>query len=146
VKKGDENMALSVLENKQKEPTNNDLFEVLGDAKAAWDCLKQSVVNMYLNVTEEWKYYGKASGWTLILKLKKRTILYLFPCKEYFIVQFVYGEKAVEKAILSSLPENIMESIREAKPYAEGRSFRVEVKDMDDLESINELIIIKIDN
>jgi hypothetical protein len=61
-------------------------------------------------------------------------------------VQFVYGEKAVEKALLSSLSENIMESIKEAKLYAEGRSFRVEIKDMDDLKCINELVKIKIDN
>jgi hypothetical protein len=49
-------MALSIIENKLKEPTNNELFEVLGNAKAVWECLKQSVVDMYPTITEEWKY------------------------------------------------------------------------------------------
>ena len=139
-------MALSILENKLKKPTDSELSEVLGNAKAVWDCLKQNVAHMYPEIIEEWKHYGKASGWTLLLKLKKRTLLYLFPCKEYFIVQFVYGEKAVEKAMMSSLPKNIIDNIREAKPYTEGRSFRLEVKVMDDLEIIDELIEIKADN
>jgi len=59
--------------------------------------------------------------------------LALGPCKGFFIVLFVFGKKATVAAEQSSLPKNILDAIRDAKPYVEGRSFRVEVKNVEDL-------------
>jgi hypothetical protein len=82
----------------------------------------------------------------LLLKYGKRTILYLFPSKGFFIVLFVFGKKATVAAEQSSLPQNILKTIKEAKPYVEGRSFRAEVKSAEDLANIIKLIKIKMKN
>jgi len=137
-------MALSVFEDKALMPSLEDVAEVLGDAKVLWDDIVDYIEKVYGQFTEEWKHYGKASGWTLLLKLKKRTILYLFPQNGYFIIQFVYGEKAIEKALGSDLPEAIMASIKAASFYVEGRSFRVDVRCSSDVSWITKLIDVKL--
>jgi len=137
-------MALSIFEDKTLKPSEEDISKVLGDKKALWDEIKSYIAKEYGELNEEWKNYGKASGWTLLIKLRKRTILYLFPALEYFIVQFVYGEKAVEKSLNSLLPLNIVDRIKEAQSYVEGRSFRIDVRSEADMSWIKELIDIKV--
>ncbi|MFZ5353950.1 MAG: DUF3788 family protein [Bacillota bacterium] len=138
-------MALSYFEDKGSVPKENELQEILGAAWRHWMSIKHHTENTYQNVNEEWKHYGKASGWTLLMKQKKRTLYYLFPCQDHFIIQFVFGEKAAEEAEKSNLSEEIKQSIREAKPYIEGRSFRVTVRSTGEIAAIEELIKIKVE-
>lgn len=137
-------MSLSVFEDKQFKPSHEDVATVLGETKVLWDYIVNYIEKEYGQFTEEWKHYGKASGWTLLLKLKKRTILYLFPQNGYFIIQFVYGEKAIEKALGSDLPEVIMARIKAAPFYVEGRSFRVDVHCASDVNWIKKMIDMKL--
>jgi len=58
----------------------------------------------------------------------------------------VLGEKATVAAEQHSLPIIIFNAIRDAKPYVEGRSFRVEVKNMEDLQNLKRLVEIKMKN
>ena len=141
-------MSLSIFDNKLKKPKDDELGTALGKTKQLWLELKEYLRNEYKNkaISEEWKYYGKSSGWTLLFKSKKRTILYLFPGQGFFIVLFVFGEKATISAEQHPLPQIILESIRNAKPYVEGRSFRVEVKNVQDLENVKKLVEIKMKN
>jgi len=64
----------------------------------------------------------------------------------YFKLTFVFGDKAVEAAKKSNLPENIIRCIEEAIPYVEGRSFMVEIKNSDNLELSKQLLKIKQNN
>lgn len=139
-------MALSIFEDKVKKPDNEDIREALGSSCRLWEEIKEYMASNSGTMTDEWKYYGKSSGWTLLLKQKKRTILYLFPGKDFFTTLFVFGEKAMEQAGKSNLPDYIIESIHSAKPYMEGRSFQVEVKNEQDLENVKVLIDIKLNN
>ena len=140
-------MASSIFEDKSKQPKDNEVAEVLGRTKKLWDDLKNYVAGRYEPVTEEWKYYNcKKAGWILTLRQKKRTILYLIPCKGHYIVGFVFGEKAAQAAHESSLPQSIISLIKDAYKYVEGRVFRIEVKKKRDLEYIKQLVAIKIDN
>jgi hypothetical protein len=136
-------MALSVFEDKASRPSHEDVATAVGETKVLWEAIVGYIEKAYGSCTEEWKHYGKASGWTLLLKLKKRTILYLFPQSGFFVVQFVYGEKAVQKALGSDLPEVIVGRIKEAPFYVEGRSFRVDVKCQADVNWIMKLVDIK---
>lgn len=139
-------MALSVFDNKKVIPGDKDVANVLEHSGMVWDKLKKYVYEACGDVSEEWKHYSKASGWTLLLKHGKRTILYLYPSKAFFTVLFVYGEKAVERALNSKLPQDTVDRILEAKPYMEGRSFQVEVRSIEDLAVIKELIGIKLES
>ena len=100
----------------------------------------------YPPLDQSWGYSGAAWGWALRLKQKKRTIMYLTPCKRYFLVGFALGEKAVRAAHSSSLRKSTLDIIDSAKKYAEGRGVRIEVRTKSDREEIIRLASIKMDN
>lgn len=136
-------MALSLFIDKSLQPDETVVSEVLGAQWDQWQCIRQHVADAYAGSAEEWKFYGRSSGWTLLLKQKKRTILYLFPGQERFTVLFVFGEAAVASATQSDLPEPVKTAIRDARPYMEGRSFHVDVASVDDATVVQRLIAIK---
>ncbi|MCX7921885.1 MAG: DUF3788 domain-containing protein [Clostridia bacterium] len=136
-------MALSIFGDKAVMPNDLKIAEALGNTYVLWNCVKDYVNSNNLPTTEEWKYYGKSSGWTLLLKHKKRTMLYLFPGEAFFIVLFVFGDKAINYAKDSGLPDYIIEKMEKATPYLEGRSFQIEVRNEQDLQHIKMLSDIK---
>ena len=101
-------MALSILDDKSKKPRDANLAGVLGRAKDRWDELHALVGSQYAPVTQEWTFAGAKYGWSQRLKHKKRTILYLIPCRRHFLVAFVFGEKAVKAAHDSNLPASVL--------------------------------------
>jgi len=139
-------MAEIVFGDKAKKPDDSSLVEVLGESGLIWEDIKRHLREEYGDILEEWKFYSQKSGWTLVIKRKKRTILYLQPYKDFFDVFFVYGEKAVSAAEKSALPESILNRVRKARPYVEGRLFNVEVSAGDEIDHIKLLIQIKIEN
>jgi hypothetical protein len=136
-------MVLSTLDDKSKQPDDNDLAEVLGRSKRFWDDLIRHIILEYEPVTQVWGFY---KSWSLRLIRKKRTILYLIPCERYFLCAFVFGQKATEAARQSNLPKDVMKTINEAKVYAEGRGFRLEVRKKQDIDTMNTLAAIKMAN
>lgn len=58
----------------------------------------------------------------------------------------MFGQKAFEEVMKSSVAEKIKHELSEAKVYAEGRGIRIEVKDDSLLEDIVKLIEIKVLN
>jgi hypothetical protein len=136
-------VALSAFIDKTQQPDETGVREALGALWAQWQGIRQFAVSTYAGSTEEWKFYGRSSGWTLLLRQKKRTILYLFPGSGRLTVLFVFGESAMTTAAQSDLPEPVKAAIRDAKPYMEGRSFQVDVATEDDAAVVQRLIAIK---
>ncbi|MBN1413839.1 MAG: DUF3788 family protein [Bacteroidales bacterium] len=137
-------MSLSIFNDKTHPPSKVETMEVLGKCYGTWIDLVQYFRDRVSPVTEIWKNYGESSGWTLLLRHKDRTILYLFPNKRYFTVLFVYGEKAINAAKEAELPDAVWQLITHAKPYKGERSFQVEVKGEKEIELIKTLIKIKL--
>ncbi len=136
-------MATSIFSDKSRPPTEADLAEALGPAYVLLKQILQELGDRYPPLTQEWKFYSQKSGWTLVLKQKKRTILYCSPNAAFFKVTFVYGNKAVEAARQADLPAAIQQAIEDARPYVEGRSFQVEVKNGADAAVVHQLADIK---
>jgi len=139
-------MTLSILDDKSKKPNDNTRAEVLGRTKRLWDDLIDHIVQEYEPVTQEWSFGGEKYGWSIRLKRKRRTILYLISCRRYFLCAFVFGGKATEAARQSDLPSDVMKTINEAPVYGEGRGFRLEVKKKLDVEAMKKLAAIKMAN
>jgi hypothetical protein len=139
-------MALSVFDDKAKQPRPGDLKRVLGRTGAHWDNLIAHLAAEYPPLDEIWGFAGAKWGWSLRLKQKKRTILYMTPCKGFFLAGFALGEKAVKAAHQISLPDSILKTIDEAKKYAEGRGVRIEIKNQTTLEATKKLAAIKMAN
>lgn len=136
-------MALSIFEDKNRQPDDSALTETLGRTKRFWDDLIRHVILEYEPITYVWSFY---KGWSLRLIRKKRTILYLIPCQRYFLCAFVFGQKATEAARQSDLPKDIVNTINEARVYAEGRGFRLEVRKKQDVDTMKKLAAIKMAN
>lgn len=139
-------MALSAFDDKTKPPRAGDLERTLGRAAAHWDGLVAHLASEYVPLEETWNFAGANWGWSLRLKQKKRTVLYMTPCKGLFLVGLALGEKAVAAAHGSSLPESILAIIDGARKYAEGRGVRIEVKNKKDVEIAKKLAAIKMAN
>ncbi len=139
-------MALSAYDDKSKQPRVGDLKRTLGRTSTHWDGLIAHVTAEYAPLEQTWIFSGANWGWSLRLKQKKRTVLYMTPCKGLFLVGFALGEKAVKAAHDSPLPDSILTVIDEAKKYAEGRAVRIEIKSKKNLEITKKLTAIKMAN
>jgi hypothetical protein len=139
-------MALSAFDDKSNQPRSGQLKETLGRSGALWDRLKGHLASEYQPLAEKWMFSGAKWGWSLQLKQKKRTILYMTPCKKHFLVGFALGEKAVNAAHESDLPASVLATIDSATKYAEGRGVRIEVRTKKDLENVKNLAVVKMAN
>ena len=135
-----------VLADKSHEPTDADLARVLGRVKSHWDKLVAHVRAVNAGGTAEWKFYSAKYGWTFVVREKRRNLLYMKPAEKRFTASFAFGDKAVDAAEQSDLPEHIVKPIRQSPKYPEGRAVRVEVTSATDVTIAKKLLAIKMAN
>ncbi len=109
-------MALSAFDDKASPPQADQLATTLGRASGLWETLVATLASQYSPLSEAWKFSGQQWGWTLQLKQRKRTLLYLTPCRGHFIAGFALGEKAVKAAHRLDLPSSVMTAMRSVIP------------------------------
>ena len=139
-------MSTSIFTDKSHQPNNQMLSEVLGETNQVWEEINKHLKSVYGELIQEWKFYGKNYGWQLKTLRKKRNLFFIIPHDGYFIQVFVFGDKAVSAIEQSDLPDNIKETLKNAKKYAEGRGLSIDVKSPEMIEIIKKLIEIKINN
>ena len=142
----DIDVALSVFDDKAKQPTEADLARALKGSFVFWNELKERLASRFSPLTFEWGFTGKTTGWGLRLKHKERVILYMTPCAGHFLASFALGEKAVQAAHEAKLPSSLLQIIDSARKYAEGRGVRLKVTSARDVRNIQKLAVIKMSN
>jgi hypothetical protein len=128
-------MSASIYTEKLVKPDDTMLACDLGEAKSYLDKITGFIESEYGDFVPEWKFYNQKSGWILKLFTKKRNVLFVIPCDNYFRVSFTLGEKASDLVFNSQLPVTIKKELLEAKQYAEGRTIQIEVKAESDSET-----------
>ena len=136
----------SVFIDKSIKPDNQMLADTLGSSYKLWEKFKTRLTANYGELNEDWKFYGQKIGWALKLLYKKRNLFFLTPYEKYFQIAFIFGDKAVSVIEKSDLPKNIIEEIKYARKYAEGRGLRIEIKKPNDIKFVLKLTEIKINN
>ena len=131
---------------KTDQPTAEELSAALGPTSTLWRQLVDSLAKEQGIVDQEWYSLKPKYGWTLLLKLKKRRILYLGPCAGCFRASFILGDRAVAAARASNLPKPLLKLLDEAPHYPEGTGLRLVVKSARDLPAIRKLAQIKMAN
>lgn len=131
---------------KSKKPTDDDLVVALGPSKMLWDQLVSGLADELGANIQEWSSYSPKAGWSLRVKHKKRTIVWLTPCSGCFRAAFVLGDKAMKAARQSKLPKQVLKLLDEATRYPEGTGVRVNVKAAADLLAVRELASVKLKN
>lgn len=139
-------MALSAFDERTAAPQPRALQAMLGRSGPLWTKLKDDLQKSYGPLAEEWNFAGAAYGWSMRLKRGTRAIVYMTPCRSYFLASFTLGEKACRAAHEAKLPPAVVEAIDSAKKYVEGRGVRIPVRNRKDLAAIETLAAIKIAN
>lgn len=139
-------MALSAFDHTSGQPTEPALRAVLGRSFAAWQDLQARVAESCPPIAPVWACSGAKAGWGLRLKRRDRIVLYMTPCKGYFLVSFALGEKAVRAARGQDLPAEMLARIDAAPRYPEGRGVRFEVRTAAAVEPLVQLAGIKLAN
>jgi hypothetical protein len=125
-------------------PTADDLAAALGPTSVQWDQLLARLANELKLAGGEWYSYSPKAGWALRLKVKKRNIVYLSPCRDCFQVTFVLGDRAVAAARQSTLPRRVVTLVETGKRYPEGTAVRFRVTSDKDIAAIVKLTSIKL--
>lgn len=139
-------MDTSIFTDKLKRPSEADLKSALGKTYSIWCLVSEYVYSQYSDSSSEWKYPGAKYGWSYRIKDKKRVIVYLLPRKGFFKAAFVFGQKATDEIMSSSISNLIKKELQEARVYAEGRGIRIDVKSKEVINDIKQLINIKLSN
>jgi len=135
-----------ILTDKSHIPDDRALGAALGPAFKLWTNLKSSIDDAYGPLTPEWKHYGARSGWTLKLLRGKRNLFFMFPGKGFFTVAFLFGDRAVGAVGASDLPKSLIEELKGARRYAEGRGLRLDVRNKSAAGRVLKLVDIKMHN
>jgi hypothetical protein len=128
------------------EPTPEELAAVLGATYPLWNQLVDSLLKEPGVTDMEWNSLKPKYGWNLILKSRKRRIVYLGPCAGLFRASFILGDKAVAAAKDSGLSKSMLKLLDEAPHYPEGTGVRLQVKNAKDVPAIRKLARIKLAN
>lgn len=131
---------------KPKPPTDKELSAALGPAQPLWDQLLADLSNELNVPIREWNSYSQKAGWSLRVKRGDRIILYLAPCEGYFRASFALGDRALQAAKASGLPQSVLKIIESAKKYAEGTAVRIVVRGTDDIEAVKKLAKAKLES
>ena len=130
---------------RKEQPTDADLAEALGDAKAVWDRLISVLTADHPELVPEWKFYSLKMGWGFRLQHKKRNIIHFGPCSGSFLVMFIFGDRAFRAVREATLPARIRELVANAPRYPEGNGLRFQVAETD-ISAIRKLARIKLEN
>jgi len=139
-------MAKNAFIGKETEPTDAELTDALGPAKAVWDQLLTELAGEHGLDIREWKCHSPKWGWSLRVKLKKRTIVWLSPLTGCFEVLFIFGAKAMSASQQCKLPKHIVEALKAAPKYPEGTGLRLKVRTLREISALGKLVAIKMAN
>ncbi len=131
---------------KAKQPTDEELTAALGPARPTWDQMLADLAREHGADVQEWNSYSLKAGWSLRVKRKERTLVWLGPREGSFIAAFILGDKAMRAARAGKLPQRIVKIMNEAPKYPEGTGIRIPVKTPKDLAAVKKLAAIKIEN
>ncbi|TKG95119.1 DUF3788 domain-containing protein [Puteibacter caeruleilacunae] len=139
-------MAASIFDDKLVEPNESQMQTTLGDTYELYQEIRSFIKKTSKEFTPEWKHYGKSSGWLLKLYSGKRNVLFVLPCDGYLKTSFIFGVKAVDAVMNSTIPDKHKTALNNARKYAEGRGLQIEVQSWEDVDTVKELIKIKLAN
>jgi hypothetical protein len=129
-----------------KQPTDGELTAALGPARATWDQLLADLAREFGVNVHEWNSYSPKAGWSLRVKRKARTIVWLGPRAGSFIAAFILGDKTMRAARAAKLPQRIVKIMDAAPKYPEGTGVRITMKTLKDLAAVKTLAAIKLAN
>ncbi len=138
-------METGIFMDKSLPPDDLKLMEALGEQFRAWLDIRAYALAVNPAAAEEWHYSGLKFGWSFRIRDSKRVLIYLLPRDRYFMAAFVFSEKATIKAFESDISMDVKGIIESVRVYAEGRGFRLEIRNATRVNDIKKLVDFKLD-
>jgi hypothetical protein len=132
-----------VLSDKSVIPTDEIIFSYIGQKKALWKILMEYLSENHKDITGSWNYYNDGKSWLFKVVQKKKTIFWLTLLEDTFKITFYFGDKAEPVIEASNLPQICKDNFRNGPRYGKIRAITVKMDDLEDINSIKELIGIK---
>jgi len=135
-------MSISAFSDKEHQPTPQEINNALGSRQPLWEQLTQFILHNY-QLPGELSFGGKKYGWNLWYRRSGKTLVSLYPQKNYLVAQIVLGKDQVENAIQLKLGKNVRTILEETPQLHDGRWLFVKVRTGKDVKDIQELLRIK---
>jgi len=136
-------MAKGIFLDKGIQPDQDMLVSALGDSLRAWEALAKHIEASFPAVSTEWKYYGKALGWSLVYKSKKKGLIYATPNIGMWQASLFFNEQARVEARSFGFSDEVLQIIETGKNNPAGGTFDFDIKDIEDFALIEKLLQIK---
>ncbi|NHJ86193.1 MAG: DUF3788 domain-containing protein [Asgard group archaeon] len=126
------------------EPTNKDIITIIGSAKDAWLAFTTFLDETY-DFSAEKINYGKKYGWAIRYRKSNKTWCALYPEKDRFQVQIIFGKKEVELFAekRSEFGDFVLNKFDNTKQLHDGRWMFFTIEDNTLLEDLKKLMLIK---
>lgn len=135
-------MDSSIFMDESSVPLEHEVQKTLGKSYAWFRELEMIACNHDQQAIAEW-HYSKA-GWNYRLKGKKKVLIYMMPLADRFRISFVLSARAVKAALTAPIQDSIKKIIAEARTYAEGTGFRIDVNDKKTANDVEHLLLLKL--
>jgi len=128
----------------EEEPSENFILDFIGRAKKPWLEFTSFLEKNY-DFTQEKKYWGKNHGWLIQFRKSNRTWCALYPQKESFTVQIIFGKKEVEKfqTMRDEFSDFVLKKFDSTKQLHDGRWMFFEITDTSLVEDLKKMMMIK---
>lgn len=121
-------MAKGIFREKERQPGEEMLREVLGSSAPLWRSLEDHIAEAFPDADNGWKYYGKAWGWSLVYQRKGKALCYLTPGEGTFMASMSFSDKGREAVWQTDLPEELKDAVEVAQHNPAGRVFDLDVR------------------
>jgi hypothetical protein len=135
-------VSIGLFVDKANPPTMEQVLEVIGPRRPAWEELVRRVREQF-NPQEEFKFYGKNYGWALRFRKSGKALVSLYPTEGSFTIQIILGGAETRKARALRLGKHVKRIIDEAHAYPEGRWLFIPVKAGKDIKDVGQLLALK---
>jgi len=132
-------MSWGVFTDKEIKPSNNDIYQCLGQVKTLWDNITRFVEDRY-DVQGELKFYGKNLGWALRYKKSGRVLIALYPGDGEYTAQIILNKEQIEQVLKLDIRTKTRELIEQTTMIREGKWLYLRVVEKTSLDEIKTLI------
>jgi hypothetical protein len=137
-------MQTPVLNDKERVPTEQVIFKVIGKTTELWRNLFAYIHITHPDIAEEWRYYNDGKCWLMKVTRKSKTLFWLSVIKGSFIITFYFTDKAEDNIMGSSISDELKEQFRTGKRFNKIRGITVKFKNKKDIDFFKTLLVIKL--
>jgi len=128
----------------KEKPSDDFILDFIGEARKPWLEFTSFLGENY-NFTQEKKYWGKNHGWLIQFRKSNRTWCALYPQKDSFTIQIIFGRKEVEKfqAMRHEFSDFVLSKFDSTKQLHDGRWMFFTITESSLLDDLKKMMIIK---